>query len=149
MFDFFQNLVHRVALLWLWISLSKPGSWGFPTGSDSKNLPMVQENWVRSLGWEDPLEKEMANNSNIFAWRISRTQEPGGLPLGSQRVGHNRGTNSHTHTHNLDLKWCLVYWKFLPKENFCSAVLEEVFFHRQLILLGTATRKVRNNDLEL
>ena len=55
-----------------------------------KNLPEVQETWVRSLGWEDPLEKEMATHSSILAWKISWTEEPGGLQsMGSQRVGHN------------------------------------------------------------
>ena len=55
-----------------------------------KNLPAVQETWVRSLGWEDPLEKEMATHSSILAWKISWTEEPGGLQsMGSQRVGHN------------------------------------------------------------
>ena len=55
-----------------------------------KNLPAVQETWVRSLGWEDPLEKEMATHSSILAWKISSTEEPGGLQsMGSQRVGHN------------------------------------------------------------
>ena len=44
-----------------------------------KNLPAVQETWVRSLGWEDPLEKEMAAHSSILAWRISWTEEPGEL----------------------------------------------------------------------
>ena len=44
-----------------------------------KNLPAVQETWVQSLGWEDPLEKEMATHSNILAWKISWTEEPGGL----------------------------------------------------------------------
>ena len=44
-----------------------------------KNLPAVQETWVRSLGWEDPLEKEMANHSSIIAWKISWTEEPGEL----------------------------------------------------------------------
>ena len=42
------------------------------------NLPAVQETWVRSLGQEDPLEKEMATHSSIFAWRIPWTEEPGG-----------------------------------------------------------------------
>ena len=42
-------------------------------------LTAVQETWVRSLGWEDPLEKEMATHSNILAWRIPGTEEPGGL----------------------------------------------------------------------
>ena len=55
-----------------------------------KNLPAMQETQVRSLGWEDPLEKEMATHFNILAWRILWTEESGGLQsLGSQRVGHN------------------------------------------------------------
>ena len=44
-----------------------------------KNLPAMRETRVRSLGWEDPLEKEMAIHSSILAWRISWTEEPGGL----------------------------------------------------------------------
>ena len=55
-----------------------------------KNLPAVQETWLRSLGWEDPLEKEMAMHSSILAWKISWTEEPGRLQsMGWQRVGHN------------------------------------------------------------
>ena len=44
-----------------------------------KSLPAVQETWVQSLVWEDPLEKRMATNSNILAWRIPWMEEPGGL----------------------------------------------------------------------
>ena len=59
-----------------------------------KHLPAMQETWVRSLGQEDPLEKEMATHSNILAWRIPWTEEPGGLQsLGSQRVGHDGATS--------------------------------------------------------
>ena len=55
-----------------------------------KNLPAVQETWVRSLGIEDPLEKVMATHSNVLPWRIPWTEEPGGLQsVGSQRDGHN------------------------------------------------------------
>ena len=55
-----------------------------------KNLPVMWETWVQSLGWEDPLEKEMAAHSSILAWRIPWTEEPGGLQsMGSQRVGHD------------------------------------------------------------
>ena len=55
-----------------------------------KNLPAMQETQVQSLGWEDPLEKEVATYSSILEWRILWTEEPGGLQsLGSQRVGHN------------------------------------------------------------
>ena len=44
-----------------------------------KNLPAMKKTWVRSLGWEDPMEKEMAAHSSILAWRIPWTEEPGGL----------------------------------------------------------------------
>ena len=55
-----------------------------------KNLPAILETWVRSLGWEDPLEEGMATHSSILAWRIPWTEEPGGLQCtGSQRVGHD------------------------------------------------------------
>ena len=55
-----------------------------------KNLPAVQETWVRSLGWEDPLEEGMATHSSVLAWRMPGTGEPGGLlSVGSHRVGHN------------------------------------------------------------
>ena len=55
-----------------------------------KNLPAVRETWVRSLGREDPLEKEMAVHSSIFAWRIPWAEESGELQsVGSQRVRHN------------------------------------------------------------
>ena len=55
-----------------------------------KRLPGMQETWVRSLGQEDPLEKEIATHSSILAWRIPWIEEPGGLQsTGSQRVGHD------------------------------------------------------------
>ena len=56
-----------------------------------KILPAVQEMWVRSLDWEDPLEESMATHSSILAWKIPWTEEPGGLQsMGSQRVGQYR-----------------------------------------------------------
>ena len=55
-----------------------------------KNLPAVQKTWVQSLGWEDPLEKEMATHSSIQAWEIPWTEEPSRLQsMGLQRVRHN------------------------------------------------------------
>ena len=55
-----------------------------------KCLPAMRETWVRSLGWNDPLEKEMATHSSILAWRIPWTAELGGLQsTGLQRVGHD------------------------------------------------------------
>ena len=53
-----------------------------------KNLPAMQETWVRSLGREDPLEEGMATHSSILAWRILQTENPGGLQsMGLKRVG--------------------------------------------------------------
>ena len=55
-----------------------------------KNLPAMQETRVRSLGQEEPLEKEIATHPSIIAWRIPWTEEPGGLqPLRLRRVGHD------------------------------------------------------------
>ena len=55
-----------------------------------KRMLAMQETWIRSLGQEDPLEKEMATHSSILAWRIPWTEEPGRLQtMGLQRVGHD------------------------------------------------------------
>ena len=62
-----------------------------------KNLPVVREIRVQSVGWEDPLEKGMATHSSTLAWKVPWTEEPGGLPtrlqsMESRSVGHNWGT---------------------------------------------------------
>ena len=63
---------------------------GFSGGSVVKNPPAKQETQVQSLGWEDPLEKEMATHSSILAWEISCTEELAGYsPWGRKRVGHD------------------------------------------------------------
>ena len=55
-----------------------------------KRLPAVWETWVQSLGWKDPLEKEMATHSSTLAWKIPWTEAPSKLQsMGSQRVGHD------------------------------------------------------------
>ena len=65
-----------------------------------KHLPTMWETRVHSLGWEDPLDEEIATYSNILVYRIPWTEEPDGLQsTGSQRVGHHWAT-SHTHTHS-------------------------------------------------
>ena len=62
----------------------------FPGAQMGKNLPAMRKTWVRSLGWEDPLENRTATHSSVLAWRIPWTEEPGGLQsMGWQRVGHN------------------------------------------------------------
>ena len=87
-----KQLIYLLKSEWFneWVDM-KPG---FPGSSDGKNLPAVQETWVRSLGWEDPLEQGMGSHSNILAWRIPWTEEPGGLQsMGSQSLD----TTEHTH----------------------------------------------------
>ena len=62
----------------------------FPVAHMVKNPPAMQETRVRSLGQEEPLEKEIATHPSIIAWRIPWTEEPGGLqPLRLRRVGHD------------------------------------------------------------
>ena len=66
------------------------GGWASLVAQRINRLPAMRETQVRSLGWEDPLEKEMATHSTTLAWRIPWTEEPGGLQsTGSQRVGHD------------------------------------------------------------
>ena len=63
-----------------------------------KNLPAMWETLVWFLGWEDPLQKGMTAHSSSLAWRIPWTEESGGLKsMGSQRVGHDWATKTHTH----------------------------------------------------
>ena len=65
-----------------------------------KKLPAIQETQVQFLDWEDTRVKGMVTHSDILAWRIPRTEEPGRLQsTGSQGVRHNRATNTHTHAH--------------------------------------------------
>ena len=73
---------------------------GFPDSSVVKNPPAIQEtqeSWVRFLGWEDPLEKEMAAHSSILAWKMLWTWEPGGYsPQGSKESDMTERANTHT-----------------------------------------------------
>ena len=64
--------------------------WASLVAQSVKSLPAEQETRIQSLSWEDPLEKKMATHSSILAWKISWTEEPGGLQsMVSQRVGHD------------------------------------------------------------
>ena len=103
-----------------------------------KNPPARQETRVRSLGWEDTLEKGMANHSSILAWEIPWTEKPGGLqPMGLQRVGHDWVTNT-LHTHFCKYPFFLVlvsnvscHWKELLKKDF-SLLKVNSFIHPSL-----------------
>ena len=79
------KLTLSVKLLWITDSF-----WASQVAQRLKHLPAMRETWVRSLGREDPLEKEMPTHSSILAWRVPWAEEPGGLQsTGSQRVGHH------------------------------------------------------------
>ena len=65
-------------------------SWASLVAQRLKRLPAMRETWVQSLGWGNPLGKEMATHSSTLAWKILGREEPGGLQsMGSQRVGYN------------------------------------------------------------
>ena len=102
---------------------------GFPGGSDGKDLPVMQEAWVWSLGWEVPLEKEMATHFSILAWIISWTEEPGELQsMGSQRVWHDWATNTFTYlSQMLD---SFFHWKIIALQNFVFCQTSTWISHR-------------------
>ena len=80
-----------------------------------KHLPLMRETQVRSLSWEDSLEKEMATHSSTLAWRIPWREEPDRLQLqsmGSQRVGHDPVTSLHFSWHivKVDLSKIINFW---------------------------------------
>ena len=102
-----RGILQARILEWVAISYSKGSSWprdqnrlssfveGFLTTVAQliKNPPAMRKTWVQSLGWEDPLEKEMATHSSI-AWKIQQTKEPGRLQsMGWQRVGQDWATS--------------------------------------------------------
>ena len=83
---------------------SHPRAEGGVGGSEGKAPPAMQETLVQSLGWEDPLEKEMATHSSILAWKILWMEEPSRLQsMGLQRVGHDWVTSLWA------LNYCLKY----------------------------------------
>ena len=84
-----------------------------------KRLPAMQETQVQSLGWEAPLEKEMATHSSILAWRIPRTEEPGGLQsMCSERVGHNLATEQEQPNARFTLYWVFLLYLIQTSKNF-------------------------------
>ena len=75
-----------------------------------KNPPAMWETWVRSLSWEDPLEKGMATHSSILAWRIPWSEKPGGLQfMESQRRGYDWATFTFTFLSSLSLLILIIF----------------------------------------
>ena len=85
--------------------------WASLVAQRLKRLPPMQETQVRSLGWEDPLEKEMVTHSSIFAWRIPWTEKPGMLQsTGSQRVRRDWATSLTHSTINFHPSFLTYRW---------------------------------------
>ena len=90
----------------------------------------MQETWVWSLGWEDPLEKGIASHSSVLAWRIPWTEEPGGLQfMGSQRVRHNWATSMFTLLH---------HWVWYRKKSRLGVQSPELGFFLSLHFLPSS-----------
>ena len=84
-----------------------------------KRLPVMRETWVRSLGRDDPLEKEMATHSSILAWKIPWTEEPGRLQsMGLQRVRHDWATELNINIYQWNTVDAKVTWR--RQFDFCS-----------------------------
>ena len=116
-----------------------------------KNLPAMQETQVKSLGWEDPQEKEMATHSRTLAWRISWTKEPGRLQsMGLQRVGYDWATNFLSFHIWLYIYMILNVAFFLKTYKFLeSSGQTRITGTRFLFLHETPTTKRKNKPLHL
>ena len=122
-----------------------------------KPLPAMWETWVRSLGQEDPLEKEMATHSSILAWRIPWTEELGGLQsTGSQRVGHDWETSLYL---KITAREATVYIKHkktialtvIPREIFPSPFpfLPSFIPERERRMINMSIRSNRHHNINL
>ena len=90
-----------------------------------KHLPTMQETWVRSLGWEDPLKKEMATHSSTLAWKIPWTQS-----TGSQRVGHDQAASLSLFFFHLTGEFSFLFFLF-----FCVCIFLNFIFKLYNIVL--------------
>ena len=82
-----------------------------------RSQPAIWETWVRSLDWDDPLEKEMATLSNMLAWKIPWMEKPGWLQsMGLQKMGHNLGTKQQQF---IFFPFILIHWR-LVNLQYCS-----------------------------
>ena len=97
------------------------------------NLPAVWETQVRSLGWEDPLEKGKATHCSILAWKIPRTEKPGRLQsMGSQRVGHDLVTKPPVNCHE--------NYSFISHELHCKYAFLRIylgFYNLTFVLISS------------
>ena len=112
--------------LWFWFALHSWLTRASLVAQRLKRLPAMQETWVWSLGWEDPLEKEMATHSSILAWRIPWTEEPGGLQsTGWQRIEHDWAISLSLSFMTNDVEHLFTgWWAILLWGNVCSVSIQ-------------------------
>ena len=98
-----------------------------------KNLPAMQETQVWSVGWKDPLEKDMATHSSVLARRIPRAEEPWGLQfMGSHRVGHHCTANTTPTRCSTNTKWDKLRER--PKLNCQRLKIKRIFKKEKLLI---------------
>ena len=101
------------------------------------HLPAMRETWVRSLGQEDPLEKEMATHSSILAWRITWTDEPSCLQsMRLQRVGHSWVTNTFTFHKFHILLICGPFMKYILYKLFFKILIGGVLLYNIVVVFA-------------
>ena len=99
-FSFVSQHVFQWIGSWQYIFSKRKYEYKLVVAQTVKHLPTMLETWVRSLGWENPLEKAMAPHSSTLAWKIRWTEEPGRLQsMGSQRVRHDWTTSLSLYHH--------------------------------------------------
>ena len=99
----------------------------------AKNMPAMCETWIRSPGWEDPLEESIATHSSILAWMIPWSEEPGGQQfMGSQRVGHDWATNTFTSTYYT----VFAQYYICEMHPYCSTHQHFIDSHGSVVFLG-------------
>ena len=134
--DIFITILNNTAIVFNWYNILIFMG-GFPGGSVVKNLPTVQEIWVQSLGWEDPLEKEMATHSSFFFFFffLENPMNRGAccaIVYGVTkrvRLSDYTTTNIHTHTHthntNLFIMYCWVHQ--FPVNSWLYKLYEDLY----------------------
>ena len=108
---------------------------GFPGGPVVKNPPAIQETQILSLGWKEPLKKEMATHSNILAWEIPWTEEPSGLQsMGPQRVRQDWAAKQKQQYLHIICTYPPIYFKIIfrllviPNSSFALLGPSRIFF---------------------
>ena len=116
-------------------------------------MPEKLETQIQYLGWEDPLQEQMATHSSILTWRIPWTEEPGGLkPIGSQKtVGHNRGTKQACKQKTLHYASLALVSETLhmPTDRVARRRLVKNIKQQHRVICGNYNRKCKQNYVVL